>query len=56
MHPSHALTQSSDVQVGYFAAKHQAERKSGAQAWSMRVHDVLVELPYPEVRRWSPRV
>ena len=34
--------------MGYLAAKQQAERKSGAEAWSMRLHDVLVELPYAQ--------
>lgn len=42
------LMWSAPLQIGYVAAKQQAERKSGAEAWSMRIHDVLVELPYAD--------
>ncbi|KAI8463881.1 MAG: hypothetical protein J3K34DRAFT_133697 [Monoraphidium minutum] len=35
-------------QVGFVETEQAAERKSGAGAWSMRLHDRVVELPYDE--------
>ncbi len=36
------------LQVGFVESVQQQERKSGAEAWSLRVHDVQRELPYTE--------
>jgi hypothetical protein len=35
-------------QVGLLETREQAERKSGAEAWSMRLHSSLLELPFTE--------
>ncbi|KAF5827248.1 WD40-repeat-containing domain protein [Dunaliella salina] len=34
--------------IGYLEGRELAHRKSGAEAWSMRIHDVLQEMPYPQ--------
>lgn len=42
------------VQVGFVQSEHQAERKSGVEAWSMRVHDKLVVRCGPLRCNWKP--
>ena len=43
-------------QVGYIESSQQPERKSGAEAWSLRVHDTLTDMPYAEfVHRFHNR-
>lgn len=37
------------AQVGFLETRQQAERRSGAEAWSLRVHERLTELPFAEV-------
>lgn len=37
---------SCNCQVGFIETVQQPERKSGAEAWSLRLHDRLVELPF----------
>lgn len=37
---------SAEFMIGFMEAKEQPERRSGAEAWSMRVHNYLVELSH----------
>jgi uncharacterized protein (UPF0248 family) len=41
--------------VGLVETVQQQERKSGAEAWSLRVHDRVVELPFVEVLAKYPQ-
>ena len=41
-------------QIGFIESKEQAERKSGAEAWSLRVQERLAELSYEDfIQRFS---
>jgi hypothetical protein len=50
--PQHACTRpraTATPQVGLLETREQAERKSGAEAWSLRVHSSVVEHPFTEL-------
>ena len=36
------------VKVGFLESIEQTVRQSGAEAWSLRLHDRLVDIPYAE--------
>ena len=42
------------MQVGFVESVEQQVRQSGAGAWSLRVHDRLVDIPYAEFSRRFP--
>lgn len=37
------------MQVGFLETRQQAERKSGVEAWSLRVHERVTELPFAQL-------
>ena len=43
-----------NVQVGFVESIEQQVRQSGAGAWSLRVHDRLVDIPYAEFAKRFP--
>lgn len=48
-YPRHCTPPAAAQQVGLIETREQAERKSGAEAWSLRVHSSLLELPFTEL-------